>query len=130
VGLKYAGDYHQLTVYNDPKFCKFTGLDPCYPNYKVRVPALKYQSRWDWCRANEIDAQLAEETDGEGRIFYIFEFVTRWHAESFAAHFEVLDQRQLWVEKSMGQIEYLPPPWQYQNTLPIAQRRHKGSESP
>lgn len=84
VGLEYDGSYHRLTLVNDPKFHKPSGVDRPYPNYNVRVMTPNPATHWNWCRANEIETQKFINYDGGGFNFNIFDV---HHARRFRGFF-------------------------------------------
>ena len=110
IGLEYNGVYHRLTYANDPLIYETARQPRHYPNFNVRVYSDLHAHR-NWCRANDVDVRVFENSDGGGWNFFIFEFKRQEDAETFATRFEIQEENSLWMETAQGEIDYigLPP---------------------
>ena len=109
IGLEYDGAYHRMTCENDPLVYKVAKQPRHYPNFNVRVYSDLHTHR-NWCRANDIDVRVFENSDGGGWNFFIFEFGSLEDAKAFATRFGIQDEDSLWVEPRQGEIHYIAIP--------------------
>lgn len=78
-----------------------------FVNYNVRYYSELGPVRL-WREAAEIPMKAFENFDGGGFNFYICEFETLEHAETFRDHFQIHGEKTLWAEDAKGGIHYLP----------------------
>lgn len=109
IGLEYGGVYHRMTYADDPLIYELAGRAQQYPNFNVKVCSDLHTHR-NWCRANDVDVRVFENSDGGGWNFFIFEFTSLEDAEAFAIRFGIQDEDSLWVETGQGEIHYIAMP--------------------
>ena len=109
IGLECNGAYHRLTYANDHLIYEAAGRPRLYPNFNVSVCSDLHKHR-NWCRANDVDVRVFENSDGGGWNFFIFEFTSLENAKAFAIRFRIQDEDSLWIETAQGKIGYIAIP--------------------